>query len=107
MNKKGEVFYNDTRAGVLEYQIGEYLFNYDPAYLADSSLPPVSLSFPKKKCTYRSSTLFPFFYGLLAEGNEKMLQCRILKIDENDHYARLLKTAGKTTIGAVTVREVV
>lgn len=106
MNKKGEVFYNNTLAGVLEYRSGEYVFTYNAAYLADSSLPPVSLSFPKKKSTYRSSTLFPFFYGLLAEGNEKMLQCRTLKIDENDHFARLLKTAGKTTIGAITVREV-
>lgn len=105
MNKKGEVFYNNKLAGILEYRNNDFVFTYDPAYLADSSLPPVSLSFPKKQNEYRNTTLFPFFYGLLAEGTEKMLQCTTLKIDENDHFTRLLKTAGKTTIGAITVRE--
>lgn len=103
--KKGLVYCNDRFAGVLEYRIGEYVFSYDPAYLGDGSLPPISLSFPKMKGEFLSSTLFPFFFGLLAEGNEKTLQCAALKIDENDHFTRLLKTAGSSTIGAVTVRE--
>jgi serine/threonine-protein kinase HipA len=106
MNKKGLVFYNEIHAGLLEYRDGEYVFRYDPLYLADRSLPPVSLSFPKKKSEYRSVALFPFFSGLLAEGAEKSLQCARLKIDENDHFTRLLKTAGKATIGAITVREI-
>jgi len=29
----------------------------------------------------------------------------VLKIDENDHFSRLLKTAGENTIGAITVQE--
>jgi hypothetical protein len=28
-----------------------------------------------------------------------------MKIDENDHFTRLIKTAAEATIGAVTVRE--
>jgi serine/threonine-protein kinase HipA len=106
MNKKGQVYYNDVFAGTLEYSDNEYVFNYDLAYINDKSLPPISLSFPKSKVKYRSSVLFPFFYGLLTEGNDKALQCAILKIDENDHFTRLLKTAGTNTIGAITVREV-
>ena len=105
MNKKGLVYYNYIIAGVLEYRIGEYVFTYDRTYLADGALPPISLSFPKKKGEYRSAALFPFFNGLLAEGAEKSLQCAVLKIDENDHFTRLLKTAGSATIGAITVRE--
>jgi HipA-like protein len=105
MNKKGQVFFNDVLAGALEYRNQEYVFQYDPAYLGNGSLPPISLSFPKRKGEYRSAALFPFFYGLLAEGAEKSLQCAMLKIDENDHFMRLLKTAGTSTIGAITVRE--
>ncbi|MDD5675066.1 MAG: HipA N-terminal domain-containing protein [Chitinivibrionales bacterium] len=105
MNKKGLVYYNGILAGELEYRNSEYLFRYDSAYLSENSLPPISFSFPKKKEFYRAKNLFPFFYGLLAEGADKELQCATLKIDENDHFARLLKTAGETTIGAVTVRE--
>jgi serine/threonine-protein kinase HipA len=50
--------------------------------------------------------LFPFFYGLLAEGENKDMQCRILKIDENDSFTRLLKTASEDTIGGVIVKEI-
>jgi HipA-like protein len=99
------VFYNDILAGTLEYCDNEYMFKYDLEYFNDKSLPAIALSLPKSKIEYRSSVLFPFFYGLLAEGNDKTLQCAIFKIDENDHFTRLLKTAGTNTIGAVTVRE--
>lgn len=105
MNKKGLVYYNDVLAGTLEYRDNEFFFRYDTAYLNDRSLPPVSLSLPKSKAEYRSPVLFPFFYGLLAEGTDKDLQCTVLKIDEKDHYTRLLKTAGSCTIGAITVQE--
>jgi serine/threonine-protein kinase HipA len=51
--------------------------------------------------------LFPFFSGLLAEGNLKDLQCRLYRIDPNDDFTRLLKTTRYDVIGAVTVEEVV
>jgi HipA-like protein len=105
MNKKGQVFYNNILAGTLEYRNNEYFFTYDPVYANDRTKPPLSLSFPKSKIEYRSPVLFPFFYGLLAEGADKALQCAVLKIDENDHFSRLLKTAGENTIGAITVQE--
>jgi HipA-like protein len=105
MNKKGLVYFNDALAGTLEYRDNEFVFKYDQAYLSERSLPSVSLSFPKSRTEYRSPVLFPFFYGLLTEGADKTLQCAVLKIDENDHFSRLLKTAGKCTIGAITVRE--
>jgi HipA-like protein len=102
---KGLVYCNKVLAGILENRDGGFVFCYDEAYLRDSSLPPIALSFPKSKPFYRSDFLFPFFYGLLAEGADKALQCATLKVDENDHFMRLLKTAGETTIGAITVRE--
>ena len=50
--------------------------------------------------------IIPFFFGLLAEGENKLLQCRLLRIDEDDHFTRLLKTCTTETIGGITVREV-
>jgi hypothetical protein len=35
----------------------------------------------------------------------KKQQCEILKIDENDHFTRLLKTAQNDTIGFITLVE--
>ena len=51
-----------------------------------------------------SKVLFPFFFGLLAEGAQKDRQCRELRIDENDHFTRLLETSAYGAIGAVYVK---
>jgi HipA-like protein len=50
--------------------------------------------------------MFPFFSGLLAEGLNKQIQCRMLKIDEQDDFTRLIKTATTETIGAITLKQV-
>ena len=106
MEKRANVYYNEELAGVLTKKNGEYIFTYDENYRNDPRKPAVSLSFPKNRSEYRSETLFPFFFGLLAEGENKEIQCRLLYIDENDHFTRLIKTAGDETIGAITVREI-
>ena len=108
MDKKAKVYFNGRYAGMLEELEGKksriYRFAYDRKYLADPATPPVSLTLPKQEEPYLSPVLFPFFYGLLAEGRIKELQCRMLKIDENDHFERLINTAGDDSIGTVTVR---
>lgn len=53
---------------------------------------------------HRSKVLFPFFYGLLAEGAQERMQCRTMRIDENDHFTRLAETCREGAIGAVYVR---
>ena len=105
-NSRAEIYYNDTPAGILFRENGKYYFHYSDAYLENDNLPPISLSFPKQKEAFESDYLFPFFYGLLAEGDNKELQCRKLKIDESDNFTRLLKTAANDTIGGITVREI-
>ena len=102
---KARVYYNDIPAGYLSKSDEGYRFMYEKSYLENNDLPQISLSFPKQSDAFFSRSLFPFFFGLLAEGEEKDLQCRKLKIDENDHFTRLIRTAGTNTIGAVTVRE--
>jgi len=100
------VFYNLVLAGHLSESDDEFHFRYTDAYLADPTLPAIALAFPKAGREFHSKVLFPFFCGLLSEGANMQLQCQLLKIDEEDLFTRLLKTANSETIGAITVREV-
>lgn len=104
---KAEIYNNGILAGLLEKKGPHaYYFAYDAAYYANSSLPPISLTFPKTRRSWQSPTLFSFFAGLLAEGINKDIQCRLLKIDERDDFTRLLRTADNDTIGGITVKEI-
>lgn len=103
--RRARVMNNGALAGYLSKTKEGYRFAYELRYYQDPGCPPISLTFPKTAREYRSKTLFPFFFGLLAEGENKRMQCRLFKIDEADHFARLLKTAGSETIGAITVQE--
>jgi HipA-like protein len=103
--QKAEVYFNKILAGYLFKSNGKYFFEYTEEYFYND-YPAISLSLPKQKDKFVSDTLFPFFYGLLSEGDNKEIQCRTLKIDENDHFTRLLKTAAQDTIGAITVKEI-
>ena len=105
MNRKGNVYYSGVLAGRIEEVPEGYRFAYDSDYLATLGTRAISMTLPKSTKPYMSKVLYPFFYGLLAEGVLKETQCRKLKLDENDHFGRLLKTANSDTIGAVTVVE--
>lgn len=103
---KGAVYNNGVLAGYLKKTGNGYLFTYTDNYYLNKDNPSISLTLPKTKQQYESDTLFAFFQGLLAEGVNKDIQCRLLKIDENDDFTRLLQTAGDDTIGAITVKPV-
>jgi len=105
--RQAEVFVNKVFAGILtETDNGHYIFRYDDAYLINSGFPAISLAFPKRKEEYVSDELFPFFFNMLSEGANKAMQCRTLKIDENDAFGLLLATAKYDTIGAITINEI-
>jgi HipA-like protein len=104
--RRANVYCRGILAGILSKDSGGYRFGYLAEYLRNSALPAISLTFPKQEATFRSAVLFPFFFGLLAEGENKALQCRLLRIDEDDHFTRLLRTCTTETIGGVTVEEV-
>ncbi len=104
--RRANVYCRGVLAGVLCKDQAGYRFQYLPDYLRSAEYPAISLSFPKREAAFESPGLFPFFFGLLAEGDNKALQCRVLRIDENDHFTRLLKTCATETIGGVTVKEV-
>lgn len=96
----------DREAGILaKFRDGTYEFRYIDQYRKDKAMPSIAFTLPKSRGVYRSTVLFPFFYGLLAEGVQKRLQCRGLKIDEDDHFTRLAETCRSGVIGAVYVEE--
>jgi serine/threonine-protein kinase HipA len=103
---RAKVYCRGVLAGFLDRLPAGYRFHYAADYLRNSACPGISLSLPKREAAFESAVLFPFFFGLLTEGDNKALQCRILRIDEGDHFTRLLKTCAIDTIGAVTVEEV-
>ena len=105
MSRRGKVFCGGCLAGRIEELPDGYRFAYDPGYLASPETHAISLTLPKRSEPFTSAALFPFFFGLLAEGILKDTQCRKLKLDDNDHFGRLLKTAHSDTIGDVTVVE--
>ena len=105
MSRKGKVYCGGKLAGRIEEAPDGYRFTYDAGYLASPGTRPISLTLPKRAESYTAKVLFPFFFGLLAEGILKDTQCRKLKLDEHDHFGRLLKTAHSDTVGAVTIVE--
>lgn len=106
--QEGNVFRNKNHIGVIgRNDDGLYFFHYDERYLVDKGSKPISVNLPLQKDVFQSTYLFPFFDHLLAEGSLKELQCREHKIDMDDDFSRLLKTAKDDTIGAITIEEIV
>ncbi|MFC1462792.1 HipA N-terminal domain-containing protein [Verrucomicrobiota bacterium] len=105
MTRRGRVHCAGQLAGTIEETAEGYRFAYDPSYASAPDTHAISLTLPKRAEPFVSEHLFPFFYGLLAEGILKDTQCRQLQLDEGDHFGRLLKTAHADVIGDVTVVE--
>ncbi len=98
-----KVFVHDMEAGLLqETDEQTYLFTYKEGYSGE----PVCLAMPVRKESYGSDHLFPFFFNMLSEGENRQLQSMLLHIDENDDFGILLATAQEDTIGAVTVKPI-
>lgn len=104
MSRKLEIYWQNTRAGILE-EINNslYRFTYDKEYQL-SSLPPVSLTLPKAQTIYESNYLFPCFSNLLPEGTNRKTICRKKQIDEKDLFGILMAFAEKNVIGNLEFR---
>jgi HipA-like protein len=103
--RRAAVYLRGDFAGeLMEISRNEYIFRYDDLYFTDSNKPSISLTLNKTSQEYRSAYLFPFFFNMLSEGSNRIVQARMLHIDENDHFGILLATAGTDTPGAVTVK---
>lgn len=104
MNRRGVVYDDGLRVGLIEELDGGFRFTYDRAYLNSKDARPVSLSLPLRHEPHESRFLFGFFAGLLAEGQNKALQCRLLRLDEFDDFGRMLLTSQENVIGSITVQ---
>ena len=102
-----EIYRNGALAGTLtEENRQHFVFRYDDNYFNNTIKPAISLTLPKTKKEYSSEFLFPFFSNMIAEGENKKLQSRLLKIDESDQFGLLMSTATADTIGNITVRKI-
>lgn len=100
-----DIYYNDTKAGVLtEINPGVgYTYKYEPEYIS-SDLPPISANLPKQENVFEADMLFPFFSNMIPEGANRGVICRAFKIDETDLFGILSAMADKEFIGAVNIR---
>lgn len=105
--RKCRVFVNGIEAGILEelQYLREYAFKYNREYI-EKGLPSVSLTLPLSEDEYRSPVLFPYFFNLLSEGENRAMQSSFHHIDIEDDFGILLATAQCDTVGAVTVEPI-
>ena len=103
--RQAKIYRNETLAGMLTEDGGEYTFIYDSAYLASPSTVAISLTLPLQKEAYRSPVLFPFFDGLIPEGWLLDVALRNTDISVLDRMSLLLLCC-KECIGSVSVQEV-
>lgn len=105
--RKCKVFVNGIEAGILTENDTprEYVFIYGKEYL-EHNMPSVCLSMPLRREEYRSPRLFPYFFNLLSEGENRAIQSSLHHLDKEDDFGILLATAQHDTIGAVTVKPI-
>ncbi len=103
--RKVDVFFGDVYAGRLtELARGSYEFEYDDAFMADSSTPPVSVNLPKSQKVYHADRIFPVFTNMLPEGANRRALCRAKKVDENDFFGMLEMICGMDAIGKFVLK---
>lgn len=104
--RKVEVYYGNIYAGQLtELAKGSYEFAYDETYLADKSLPPVSVNLPKTQQVYHAEQIFPIFTNMLPEGANRRALCRARKVDEQDFFGMLEMICGMDAIGKFVLKK--
>lgn len=104
--RRAIVKYNHIVAGVLtELDNGEYLFEYDTAYVKNHPDKFITFNMPVTNRSYRSKRLFPFFDGLIPEGWLLNIASKSWRINKNDRMGLLLACC-QNTIGAVSVHDI-
>ncbi|MEX2443174.1 MAG: HipA N-terminal domain-containing protein [Alkalispirochaeta sp.] len=102
MNRRGAVYFGEHRAGSIRETDTGYEFSYSVEWIARSEARPVSLTLPLRPEPYHSTTMFPFFDGLIPEGWLLNIAARNWNLDPRDRMGLLL-TVCRDPIGAVRV----
>ena len=104
VKRKGYVYFHNQFCGEIHEYMSGYTFRYETNWI-EGGKPKISASLPVEIGYKYSEKLFPFFSGLLSEGNLRTIQAAQGKIDEEDDFGLLLLTCKNDTAGAVTVKE--
>ncbi|MCP4978607.1 MAG: phosphatidylinositol kinase [Maribacter sp.] len=102
--RQGEIWANNTLAGILTEDEEGYHFIYTPDYLMMGNAIPVSLTLPLQEETFHSEFLFPFFDGLIPEGWLLDIAQKNWKLNPRDRMGLLLTTC-RDCIGNISVIE--
>ncbi|MCL7765052.1 HipA N-terminal domain-containing protein [Polaribacter sp. Z014] len=102
--RQGEIWVNNTLAGVLTENDNDYSFEYEKTYLEKENGIPVSVTLPLQKESFISEQLFPFFDGLIPEGWLLDIAHKNWKINPRDRMGLLLTTC-RDCIGNISIIE--
>lgn len=101
--RQGNVYYKTFFAGTItETDEGDYIFQYDDAYVKEHPSEFITFSMPVTDQPYTDNKLFPFFEGLIPEGWLLEIASQNWKINRNDRMGLLLACC-QNCIGAVSV----
>ncbi|PKQ62516.1 phosphatidylinositol kinase [Labilibaculum filiforme] len=100
--RKAKVYMHDKWAGLILENEDGFQFSYTEEYLKMENPEPVSLTLPLTNKEYKSSTMFPFFDGLIPEGWLLDIAEKNWKLRETDRMG-LLMVCCKDCIGAVSI----
>ena len=102
--RQAKVLFKDEEAGVLtQHDDGSFTVSCNTSWITYTNKPDISLTLPKSKNEFKSKFLFPFFYNMLPEGSNKLVACKLNRIDQTDSFGLLMTTARYDSIGAVRV----
>jgi serine/threonine-protein kinase HipA len=102
MAMKGNVYYKDQLAGIIEDTDEGFQFIYNSSFVEQGN-EPISATLPLTRTPYILPTMIPFFDGLIPEGWLLDIAVEHWKIKANDRM-RLLLTVCEDCIGAVSVK---
>lgn len=105
--RRASIYYKDLLAGFLtETDDGDYIFQYEEAYVKDYPRQFITFSMPVTTATYKDKRLFSFFEGLIPEGWLLDIASKSWKINQNDRMGLLLACC-QNCIGAVSVHPII
>ncbi|MFB9056502.1 HipA N-terminal domain-containing protein [Mariniflexile ostreae] len=102
--RQGEIWVNNTLAGILTEDENAYNFEYEKTYLEDENVIQISVTLPLQKETFKSLHLFPFFDGLIPEGWLLDIAHKNWKLNPRDRMGLLLTTC-RDCIGNISIIE--
>jgi serine/threonine-protein kinase HipA len=102
--RQGEIWVNNTIAGILSENDNDYSFEYEKTYLEKENAIQVSVTLPLQNEAFKSEQLFPFFDGLIPEGWLLDIAHKNWKINPRDRMGLLLTTC-RDCIGNISIIE--